>query len=169
MWPVTTTEERWARAERKLEVGYARRIRRTPAVVVAVLGLLVLAVGVTAAVDLRRLQTPHGATLAWTEAAVFGNCRAFLELSEPVDPTTERRSDDELCRTLRRRTEDARGQTNRIEITAGTATQRGDTATVPVEVRRPGGTVRAVLDLIRRGDRWLVLRDEIACGSVGCP
>ena len=163
-----TTEERWALDERKLDVGYRRRIRRTPGVVVGILGLLVLAVAVTAAVDLRRLQSPRGASLAWTEAAVFGDCRAYLALSRPVDATTERRTDAEICRALRSRTEDARANSTRIEILPGKVEERDATATSYVEVKRPDGDREVQLRLVREGDDWLVLRDETACDAVGC-
>ena len=163
-----TTEERWAVAERTLDVGNARRIRRTPAVVIGIVALLTLAVGVTAATDLRRLQSPRGASLAWTEAAVFGDCRAYLALSRPVDPTTERRTDAEICRALRQRTEDARANSTRIEITPGLVERTGATATSYVQVARPGGEAEVQLHLVRDGDDWLVLRDEAACDAVGC-
>ena len=165
---MSTREERWAVAERKLDVGYGKRIRRTPGVAIGITGLLVLAVGVTAAVDLNRLQSPRGASLAWTEAAVFGDCRAYLELSRPVDAATERRSDDEICRVLRRKTEDARNNSTKITIESGTPHETGSTATALVSVAKPEGTVRVELHLVKRGADWLVLRDEIACGQIGC-
>jgi hypothetical protein len=165
---MSTREERWAVAERKLDVGYGKRIRRTPGVVIGITALLTLAVGITAAVDLNRLQSPRGASLAWTEAAVFGDCRAYLALSRPVDKATERRSDDEICRALRRKTENARNNSTRITIEAGTAQQTGRTATALVSVEKPEGTVRVELHLVRRADDWLVLRDEVACGQIGC-
>ena len=166
---MSTTEERWARAELTLGAGDARRIRRTPAVVIGIIGFLIIAVGFTAATDIRRLQSPRGASLAWTEAAVFGDCRAYVELSRPVDPTTERRSDSELCRALRRGTEDARANSTRIQILPGRVERRGDTATTYVDVRRPEGDVEVQLRLVKRGDDWLVLRDATACGVLDCP
>ena len=163
---MATTEERWAAAELTLERGYRKRVRRTPGVVVGIIGLLVLAVGVTAAVDLHRLQTPRGASLAWTEAAVFGNCRAYLALSEPVG--REIRSDATVCRALRARTAAARDDPQRFDVQAGAVVQRGRTARVLVRVRRPDATTQAELHLVRRGDDWLVLLDSTACGQVGC-
>jgi hypothetical protein len=166
---VATTEERWARAELTLATGNAQRVRRTPAVVIGILAFLVLAVGLTAATDLRRLQSPRGASLAWTESAVFGDCRAFLALSRPVDPVSERRTDSEICRALRRGTQDARANSTRIDIRSGRVEQHGARARSSVEVRRPEGTVDVQLNLVRRGDDWLVLRDEAACAAIGCP
>jgi len=165
---VTTQEQRWATAERTLDVQAARRIRRTPGVVIAILLLLTLAVGVTAAVDLRRLQTPRGAALAWTEAATFGNCRAFLALSRPDDPTAERRTDDEICRALRASTAEARRDVTRIAITSRSVEQRGRTAIAVIAVRGPDGTRELRLDLVHRGDDWLVVRRAGACGDVAC-
>lgn len=163
-----TLEQRYAAAERKLDVARSRGIRRAPSVLIGVTAALVLAVGVTAVIDLRRLQSPRGAALAWTEAAVFGNCPAYLSLSRPVDPLSERRTDDELCRDLRRATAKARTNANRIELLVGPADERDRTATVVVEVRGPDGTATGRLSLVRRGAHWLVLRDGQACTGVGC-
>ncbi|MDT7572496.1 MAG: hypothetical protein QOE05_2670 [Actinomycetota bacterium] len=165
---MTTQEQRWATAERSLDVQSARRIRRTPGVVIAILLLLTLAVGITAAVDLRRLQTPRGAALAWTEAAVFGNCRAFLALSQVDDPTVERRTDDEICRALRAATARARNDVTRISITPKSVVQQGRSADVLVQVRDPDGVHEVRLHLVHRGDDWLVVRSAGACGDVTC-
>src|SRR5206468_1137780 len=81
----------------------ARRIRRTPAVLIAITGVLVLLVAITAVIDLRRLHTPRGAALAWVEAATFGDCRAYLSLSRSVDGADTGRTDDEICVALRGR------------------------------------------------------------------
>jgi hypothetical protein len=163
---VPTVEERWAAAELTLEGGRRKRVRRTPGVVVGITGLLVLAVAVTAAVDLRRLQTPRGASLAWAEAAVFGNCRAYLALSEPVTP--EKRSDDDVCEALAVKTKDARDEPERFDVEAGVVEQAGRTAKVAVTIRRPDGTAQTELDLVRRGDDWLVLLDDGVCREIGC-
>jgi hypothetical protein len=162
---VTTTEERWAAAERSLEGGYRKRIRRTPAVVIGITGLLVLAVSVTAAVDLHRLQTPRGASLAWTEAAVFGNCRAYLALSQPI--ARETRSDDEVCSALHAETQPARDDPEAFDVAAVSVAARERTAQVLVRVRRPDASAEVTLHLVRRGDDWLVLLDPAAC-EVGC-
>lgn len=160
--------QRWAAAERILDVQAARRIRRTPWILIGLTALLVLAVGVTAAVDLRRLQTPRGTALAWTQAAVFGDCRAYLVLSAPPDPAGDRRTDDELCGMLRASTAPARSQARQITLTAGPVERRGGTASVTVAVHRPEGTQRVALRLRRSGEGWVVLR-EPACVVLGCP
>ena len=164
---MTTQEQRWKIAERSLDVQAAKRIRRTPGVTIGILAGLVLAVGVTAAVDLRRLQTPRGAAQAWTEAATFGDCRTFLALSRPDDPLAQRRTDDETCRVLRSATAEAREQSTRISIVVETVEERGRTAVVMVEVRGPDGVDTSELRMIRRGDDWLVLR-EPDCEASGC-
>lgn len=166
---MSTTEERWARDELTIDVGNAKRIRRTPAVLIGILGGLVIAVGLTAATDLRRLQTPRGASLAWTEAAVFGDCRTYLALSRPVNSSSERRTDAALCRELRTRTEEARANSTRIRVEPGRVERRGRTATAYVQVRRPDGADEVQLSLVLDGDDWVVLRDERACDVVGCP
>jgi hypothetical protein len=143
-------------------------MRRTPGVVIAILLLLTLAVGVTAAVDLRRLHTPRGAALAWTEAATFGNCHAFLALSRPDHPTAERRPDDEICRSLRASTAKARSDVSQIALTPKSVEQHGATAVVVIELRDPQGTRDVRLDLVRDGDRWLVVRRSASCDDVSC-
>lgn len=165
---MTTQEERWARAELTLDVQTARRVRRTPGVVIGILALLVLAVGITAAVDLRRLQTPRGAALAWVEAATFGDCRAFLALSAVRDANEERRTDDEICRALRTATTDARSNATRIQLNAGRVQRRGRAATVTIAVRRPDGVRPVALQLVRRSGDWLVLREPGACAALPC-
>jgi hypothetical protein len=163
-----TQEQRWATAERTLDVQAAQRMRRTPGVVIAILLLLTLAVGVTAAVDLRRLHTPRGAALAWTEAATFGNCHAFLALSRPDVPTAERRTDAEICRSLRASTAKARNDVTRIALTAKSVEQHGGTAVAVIEVRGPQGTLDVRLDLVRHGDEWLVVRRSASCDDISC-
>jgi hypothetical protein len=143
-------------------------MRRTPGVVIAITLLLTLAVGVTAAVDVRRLQTPRGAALAWIDAATFGNCRAFLALSRVDDPTAGRRTDDEICRALRTATADARADVTRISITPRTVEQHGSTAVVVINVRAPAGARDVQLKLVHRGHDWLVVRAAGACGAVAC-
>jgi hypothetical protein len=157
---VTTQEQRWASAERSLDVQAARRIRRTPAVLIAITGLLVLLVAVTAVVDLRRLQTPRGAALAWTEAAVFGNCRAYLSLSTARG---DDRSDDQICAALAQRTAPARRESNRYDLRAVAVDAAGAHATVTVEVRTPDGPHRLTEELVRDRHTWRVVRPSRAC------
>ena len=163
-------ERLYAQAEQKLEGARASTAARGPVSLIAVLLALCLAVGITAAVDLRRLQTPRGAALGWTGAAVFGDCNAYLRLSVP-DPDAvvpDRRSDAELCRELRARTEVARVEAPRIAITAGEASVRGREAEVPVVVSRPDAERSVTLRLRRQGDAWVVVRTASTCLAIGC-
>ena len=166
---MSTIEERYARAEATIKVGDAKRIRRTPGVVIGIIAGLILAVGITASTDIRRLQSPRGASLAWTEAAVFGECRAYVALSRPVDPTTEIRSDKALCRDLRRATDAARARSTEIRVAVGAVERTGDRARVAVGVTRPEGVSQVLLSLVREGDDWRVLRDAQTCAALGCP
>lgn len=161
-------ERRYAAAEERLEPQRRRSIARGPVGMIGVLAVLILAVGVTAAVDLRRLQTPRGTALAWTGAAVFGDCDAYRQLSVAAPGSLDRRPVSELCRDLRRTTERARETASQIGIDAGRVTRSGREATVVVEVRRPEGTERIELPLVRRGDGWAVVRTPAACLAVGC-
>jgi hypothetical protein len=164
-----TIEQRYALAEQKLDVQKARRLRRTPGVLIAVLAGLVLLVGLTAAVDLRRLQTPRGAALAWISAATLGECRGYLTLSRPVDPLTERRTDDEICRALRARTADARNRGAGLSLSPLTVERSGRSAAVALRVKSATTSYDVRLALVREGATWRVLRDETTCAAVGCP
>lgn len=163
-------ERLYAQAERKLEGDRARTASRGPVTLIAVLVVLSLAVGITAAVDLRRLKTPLGTALGWTGAAVFGDCEAYVRLSEPAPGgAVETRSAADLCRDLRARTTRAREAPAQIGIRADAATVRGDRADVPVTISRPDGERRVVLPLQRRDDAWRVIRTAEVCLVVGCP
>ena len=158
---------RYAELERSLEPQRARSIARGPIGLIGVLVVLSLAVGVVAAVDLRRLQTPRGTALAWTGAAVFGDCVAYERLSIAEQP--EERSDEALCRDLRRGTEEARQTAAQIGIDVLSVEQRGRRATVEVQVRRADRERTVALSLRRKGDGWGVLLTNEVCRVVGCP
>jgi len=162
-------EQAYARAERKLDGYYAKRRRRGPEILIGTCVALALAVGTVAAVDLRRLQTPRGAALAWTGAAVFGDCTAYERLSV-ADPQSrsQRRTDTALCRDLRAQTEEARANAARTGIDVVRIEQAGRRATVEVEIRRPDDTERVDLPLVRKGDGWAVVRTPEVCLVVGC-
>lgn len=127
---------------------------------------LSLAVGAVAAIDLRRLQTPTGTALAWTGAAVFGDCTAYDRLSIP--PDSERRSDAAVCRELRTSTEDARAAAATIGIELRSVEQRGREATAVVEIRRGVEETSIELRLRRKGDGWAVVLTDEVCQAVGC-
>ena len=129
--------------------------------------LLSLAVGIVAAVDLRRLQTPRGTALAWTGAAVFGDCEAYRRLS--VNEAEDFRSEERVCQDLREETEEARENASQIGIDVLAVEQRGREATVRVQVRRPDRDDATVeLPLRRKGDGWAVVLTNDVCSAVGC-
>ncbi len=165
---MTDLESRYAAAEQKLEVQRRRSIARGPVGLIAVLVGLSLAVGVVAAVDLRRLQTPRGTALAWTGAAVFGDCTAYDRLSIAAPGSPERRSDAEVCRQLRTTTTEARENAARTGIDVVQVRRDGREATVRVEVRRPEGAEQVELPLVRRGGGWAVVRTAEVCSAVRC-
>jgi hypothetical protein len=163
---VSELDRRFAEMERSLEPQRQRSIARGPIGLIAVLLLLSLAVGVVAAIDIRRLQTPRGTALAWTGAAVFGDCTAYDRLSiGAADGSASKR-----CAVLRQRTQQARDTAAQIGIDVLSVQQRGRAASVEVEVRRPSGRRSAVLPLRRKGDGWAVVLDDRVCRLVGgCP
>ena len=164
-------DRRYALAERSLEAAAARRVRRTPAVLLALLALLVLGVGLVASADLLRLQTPRGTALAWTEAAVFGDCRGYDQLSvrPPGEPaTTDRRTGAQRCTALRERSLEARLHSGSIRLDAVSVTRSAAAATVEVRLTRAGAASTTALSLVRRGDGWAVVRDEVTCRQIGC-
>ena len=161
-------EQAYARAEDKLDVYYAQRRRRGPPILLGTLLALTLAVGTVVAVDLRRLQTPRGTALAWTGAAVFGDCTGYLALSvpDPADPQ-EMRS-DALCRALRQRSAANRSAATQIAIEVQDVRRAGSVATAFMLVRRPNGEQQVELMLRRNGDGWAVIRTPEVCAAVGC-
>lgn len=164
-------EERiYARAEEKLEKTNARRIRRGPETLIAVLIGLSLAVGAVAVVDLRRLMTPRGTALAWTGAATFGDCTAYEALSTaaPSGPT-DLRKQRRRCLDLRRRTAPNRDNASQIGIDLQAVEQQSKRqATAQVQLSRPDGVQVVQLRMERKGDGWAVLRTEETCAAVGC-
>lgn len=160
---------RYADLERSLEPQRKRSIARGPIGLIAVLILLALAVGVVAAVDLRRLQTPRGAALAFTTAVVFGDCTAYQRQSVPPPGAGEVRSDEEVCADLLRETAPAREAPTEYGVELLEVQEQGDAASAVVEVRRPDETARLDLELVRQGDGWAVVRSYELCLEIGCP
>ncbi len=162
-------ERVYAEAERTLDAMNARRVRRGPEVLIGVLLVLALAVGAVAAVDLSRLMTPRGTALAWTGAAVFGECTAYERLSvAPPGAAADPRPETVRCRALAVRTAPAREQSSAYGIDLLSVTQDGRQANATVQVRRPTGSQSTRLDLVRSGDGWAVVRTEATCRTIGC-
>lgn len=160
-------ERRYAEAEATRSGRSAATARRGPISLIAVCLGVALAVGAVAAVDLRRLQSPTGAALAWSGAAVFGNCTAYRELSliTPADVRTA----EAQCQALQERTEAAREQADDVQIEVVEVEQDGDAATATVRVTRPEEPVAEVpLTLRRVDDGWVVLLTDEACEEIGC-
>lgn len=143
-----------------------RRLRRQPLILIALFDVLVLAVGSTAAIDLRRLQTPTGTALAWTQAALFGDCADYRRYSVP--DVTDRRGPDQRCQDLRTRTQDNRAASASIALRRRDSRTTGSTATVHLQVIRKGAPNTAELHLRWVGGQWLVLLDATTCSNVGC-
>lgn len=143
-------------------------MRRQTATLLLVVNVLVLGIGVVAAVDLRRLATPEGTALRWVQAAVFGDCDDYLRFSVPDPALPERRAEQELCQDLRQATALARRQSLTIGLAVATVERTGSRATVSVVLRRAEREVALTVHLVRRSAGWRVLRDAGTCASVGC-
>lgn len=160
-------ERLYAEAERKNEVRKAATVRRGPISLVAVGLGVALVGGVVAAVDLRRLQTAEGTAMAWTGAAVFGECTTFRRLSVLPDD----RDDDADCRELLRRSEAARARPGDVEVEVLAAWDAQERAGAEVRVRLPDGRdERVPLSMVRRdGGGWAVQLTDETCDLVPCP
>jgi hypothetical protein len=128
----------------------------------------VIALGVTAAVDLRRLGTPEGTALRWVQAAVFGDCEDYLTFSAPDGALTDPRSRDHVCADLRAATVEARNDRLRVGLRLGPVVERGATAQVTIVLTRQEVDTDLQVRLVKDDGRWRVLRDATTCGSVGC-
>jgi hypothetical protein len=157
-------DARYAELEAEADAKRAARMRRQPLVLIALVGALVLAVGLVSAVDLRRLRTPQGVALRWAQAAVFGDCDDYLRFSTGADD----RPRLELCRDLRAMTEDARQHNTEIGLTVRRVTTHGSSAVVLLDVTRKDDVRHAQIDERRSGGRWLVVRDATTCAVVLC-
>lgn len=144
------------------------RVRRQTVTLLLVVNAMVLAIGLVAAVDLRRLATPEGTALRWVQAAVFGDCKDYLRYSVADPDLPERRADSELCQDLRQATAEARRNSLTIGLGIGSVVEQGSTATVSVVLRRVSEATVLTLHLVRRDGDWRVLRDRGTCESVGC-
>ncbi|HWG94447.1 MAG TPA: hypothetical protein VNU66_09505 [Mycobacteriales bacterium] len=154
-------ERAYARLEAQHESRRAATARRGPVSLVAVCLGVALVVGVTAAVDLRRLRTPEGTAVAWTGAAVYGDCTGYRELGTIA-------LDDRGCRDLRDATEEARERPD-VDVAPRSARVTGDRAEVAVVLVRGDDEQRLAVPLVRRDGRWAVDPDDALCAAVYCP
>src|SRR3954452_12192338 len=97
-------EARYAELETAAEERRRAGMRRQPLLLIGLVGVLVLGTGIVSSIDLRRLRTPQGVALRWTQAATFGDCDDYFRYSTGVLD----RPRSEVCRALRASTEDAR-------------------------------------------------------------
>jgi hypothetical protein len=162
---MTSVEDRYAAAEAAAETRRRARMRRQPLLLIGLVGALVLGVGVVASIDLRRLRTPEGVALRWTQAAVLGDCKDYVHYSTG----SEDRPQAQLCRDLRAATEDARQHNAEIGLRVRAVERHGSSAVVLLDVTRSSDLRHARLDLHRSAGRWLVVRDGTTCGVVTCP
>lgn len=142
-----------------------RKIRRTGPLALLILIILLLLVGWTTAIDMRRLNTPGGTALSWVEAATFGDCSRYRDLSVPPEGVRENRTSGAVCSALRARTQSNREQQTTIVVRL--ISSRTGEATVDVEqIDQP--TRRAEVNLVKRDGRWKVVLDGDTCNPVGC-
>ena len=160
-----SVHERYAELEAAAEAQRRAKLRRQPLILIALTAALVIGTGLVASVDLRRLGTPQGVALRWTQAAVFGNCDDYLHYSTgPLD-----RPRDAVCQALRSATQQTRQDNASVGLRVERVTRRSSSALVLLRLTRPDGTRTAQLDLRRVGGRWRVVRDALSCAVVGCP
>jgi hypothetical protein len=165
---VTQVSQRQLAGERRNEERTRRQVRRTPGVVLGLICVLTLAVGVTAAIDLRRLDSPEGAAQAWVQAVLVGDCKRYLLLS--VAPTAEVAADDSVCERLRESSRAGLDEATRTRVRVEQRADRaGPVARVVVELQVDGEPVVSRRLLLRDADRWRVVRDDDACALVRCP
>ncbi len=164
-----TVPAKQVEGEERLARQRASSVRRTPAVTIGILLVLLLAVGVVTAVDLRRLDTPGGAAQSWVEAALIGDCDRFALLAADPPDRVEQRTDDEVCDALRSGTQDNRDNSASISVRLESARDAGDgTGEAVVVVTRDEVDTPVRLNLVET-DRWRVVLDGDACNPVGCP
>ena len=114
-------------------------------------------------------MTPRGTALAWTGAAVFGDCTAYERLSVPAAGAAgDARSADARCADLVRRTAAARADSSAYGIDLLAVVPDARRARARLRLTSPGGRQDVQLDLVRAGDGWAVVRSAATCRAVGC-
>lgn len=164
----TSVEEQFRAMEAEAEERRRAKARRQPLLLIALVGTLVLGIGITAAVDLRRLATPGGTALKWTQAAVFGDCEDYLRYSVAERTSSDERSPDELCRDLRASTAKARADSITIGLELGRVLDQPYGAEVEVVLTRDKTPTSVAMKLVKVDGRWRVVRNALTCSSVGC-
>ena len=139
-------------------------MRRQPLLLIGLVGVLVLGTGIVSSIDLRRLRTPQGVALRWTQAVTFGDCDDYFHFSTG----TLAGAREDSCRRLRAATEDAREHNIEIGLAVREVRTQRSTAVVLIDITRKDDVRHAQLDLVRKDGRWVVLRDAVSCGAVVC-
>ena len=167
---MTAVEERYRRQEAEAEQVRRRKQRRQPLILIGLVNTLILLTGVTVTVDLRRLQTPGGTSLAWVQAAVFGDCEKYrtYSVADPASAAPDRRTTQERCRDLRAATAAARADSIRVKLTLGEVKLFGSRASVTVVLTQDGKEKQLSLGLVRSDGRWRVIRDSSVCAQLVC-
>lgn len=167
---MTAVEERYRQAEAEAEVVRRRKQRRQPLILIGLINALILLTAGTVTLDLRRLQTPGGTSLAWVQAAVFGDCDKYRSYSvaDPSASAPDRRTASERCRDLRAATATARADSLRVKLTLGKVEQSGDTARVAIALTQDRAAKQLLLHLVHSRGRWRVVRDAAICAQVVC-
>jgi hypothetical protein len=165
---VRTLEDRYGEAEAAEEARRRAKLRRQPIILLLVVNTLLLGTALTAMVDLRRLQTPGGTALTWTQAAVFGVCDDYLHYSVADVSRPDERTPDELCRDLRASTAQARTDSLKIGLRLSRVRLQDHGAEVDIVLTRSSQPVRVALRLLKIDGRWRVVRDQDTCASIGC-
>ena len=158
--------DRQLAGEQRNEDRKQRAIRRTPAVVVSLVAVLALVFGISAVVDMRRLDSPEGTTRAWVQAALAADCDRYADLSVP--PEGEKALTADQCDLLKAA---VRGLTGTVTVTvSGVALLPSQGATADVTVTAPGGAQRASrIELSKTSGDWRVVRTPSTCALLTCP
>ena len=165
MTPEQRREELYRREEQELAGRRSASLRRGPIGLVAVGVVVALVVGITAAVDLRRLASPRGTALAWTGALLFGDCAAYDRLTAGLSGSARTR-----CQALRDASEAARDRPADVDFSVVRVEQSGASTAVVVRAKvldRPA--VDVPLPLRRSGGRWRVQPTDATCAELPCP
>jgi hypothetical protein len=166
---VTTVEERYAEMEAAAEERRRISARRQPLILLAVLNVLILFTALTAALDLRRLRTPEGRALAWTQAAVFGDCDDYFEFSVPDRTQVDQRTPEQVCRQLRTSTTKAREESSEIGLRLGRTLSTAYGVDVEIVLTRDEQATTLLVPLVRDQGHWRVVRETRICGPLRCP
>ena len=161
---VTVVEATNERSEQERLERQRAKARRQPVILIVLFNLLITAVGATAVVDLRRLQTPSGTGLRWLQAALYGDCQDYLTYSLPDPKRPDSRTHDQFCRDLRSASAQAQKESARVGLSLRLVAQDR----VQGQLIRKGVTKTVVMHVVKHDGHWRVLRDELTCSSVGC-